>query len=406
MKLFLDKKFLIIVFVGIIFRGFAIYFMGDNEVDNEWGIMLNNLDQNQILSVRSIDGIPVPNIFMPPLYPIFLYLIKIPFSSYDYYLPAVFLIQLIMSVFSIYLIQKIFEEIFTLKESYLGTVIFTLFPLNIYAVSQISSITLQILLINLFLLSFIQFFKKKNFYNTLILSISSALLILLRGEFFVFVIFSLIFAAFKKRKILKILFTGMLILLLVSPYIYRNYNIFGVVTITKSSGYNLLKGNHPNTVVEGTGMFGAVEKIIPDVAKELNALTAMGPIPKHDLLKDKILLNQALVYIKADPIKYLKLYFQKLFSFIFIDFNSSYPNYYSIFHLLPKILLSITTILGIVLTLSMKFNLSNYFIIFYFSNIFLFSFFFILPRYSLSLLTIQIILSLYGLNKLKNKFNI
>ena len=160
MKLFLDKKFLIIVFVGIIFRGFAIYFMGDNEVDNEWGIMLNNLDQNQILSVRSIDGIPVPNIFMPPLYPIFLYLIKIPFSSYDYYLESVFLIQLIMSVFSIYLIQKIFEEIFTLKESYLGTVIFTLFPLNIYAVSQISSITLQILLINLFLLSFIQFFKK------------------------------------------------------------------------------------------------------------------------------------------------------------------------------------------------------------------------------------------------------
>ena len=73
MKLFLDKKFLIIVFVGIILRGFAIYFMGDNKVDNECGIMLNNLDQNQILSVRSIDGIPVPNIFMPPLYPIFLY---------------------------------------------------------------------------------------------------------------------------------------------------------------------------------------------------------------------------------------------------------------------------------------------------------------------------------------------
>ena len=48
---------------------------------------------------------------------------------------------------------------------------------------------------------------------------------------------------------------SLITLLIISPYLYRNYNIFGVITITKSGGYNLLKGNHPKTKVEGTPMF-------------------------------------------------------------------------------------------------------------------------------------------------------
>ena len=42
---------------------------------------------------------------------------------------------------------------------------------------------------------------------------------------------------------------SVLVLLIISPYLIRNFNIFNVITITKSSGYNLLKGNHPNTKV-------------------------------------------------------------------------------------------------------------------------------------------------------------
>ena len=46
-------------------------FFRDIEVSNEWGIILNNLENNGILSVHSVQGTPVPNIFMPPLYPFF-----------------------------------------------------------------------------------------------------------------------------------------------------------------------------------------------------------------------------------------------------------------------------------------------------------------------------------------------
>ena len=403
MKKFFNYKIFFILLLSAITRVISIYYYGDTLVDNEWGIMLNNLEQNKILSVRSVNGVPVPNIFMPPLYPLFLYSIKYFISDVGLFLDITKIIQLLLSIFSIGIFYKILQQLFSEKLTLVGTIIFAFFPLNVYSVSQISSITLQMFLINIFLLSFIGLFNKMSNKNILVFSISSALLILLRGEFFIFVFLSLIYLLINnKKRIIKILGTTFFIILLISPYLYRNYKIFGALTITKSSGYNLLKGNHPSTVVEGTGMFKRVDKIVPDVKIEIDNLKLKGPIKKHDLMMDQILLNQAIKYISSDPIKYSKLYIQKFLSFLFIDINSSYPNYYSLFHIIPKILLSLSTILGVFLIFSLKMNIQNYFFFFYISNIGLFSFFFILPRYSLSLLTVQIILSLYGFIKLKN----
>ena len=404
MRLVLDNKIILIMIIGIIFGFFSIYFFSDPKLVNEWPIILNNLETNKMLSVRSVDGVPVPNIFMPPLYPFFLYLIKIPINDTEIFLNTVFSIQLIISIISIFLCYKIFLEIFSEKISLFGSLIFTVFPLNVYAISQISSITLQVLLINIFLLSFIKIFKETSKTNYLTFSIASALLILLRGEFFIFVLFALFYLIITRKKILNIFLTTSLIVLLISPYIYRNYKIFGVVTITKSFGYNLLKGNHPNTVVEGTGMFLNVENVIPGVKLELEELYNKGPIQKHDLIKDQILLNKALTYIKENPFFYFKLYLKKFFSFMFFDINSTYPNYYSYLHIIPKLILSITTLIGIVMVVNFSRSLSNFFIIYYFANLGLFSFFYILPRYSLSLLTIQILLSLYGIDKIKKRF--
>ncbi len=405
MKEFFNFKIVLILLASLITRIISIYFYGDNVVDNEWRILLENLEENKILSVRSVDGVPVPNIFMPPLYPLFLYTIKLFFTESEIFLNTIKIIQLVFSLITIVIFYNILSELFEEKNALIGTVIYALFPLNVYSVSQISSVTLQMLLINIFLYSFIIIFKKIDFKNGLFFSISSASLILLRGEFFIFVMFSLFYLFVNRKKdIVKILGISFLILLIISPYLYRNYKIFGVITITKSSGYNLLKGNHPLTKVEGTGMFKRVEKVIPDVKIQIDNLKSKGPIKKHDLIMDQILLNQAIIYIKNDPIKYLNLYVKKFFSFLFIDINSTYPNYYSFMHILPKIILSIGSLLGVFAITRFKINIPNYFSIFYICNIGLFSFFFILARYSLFLLSIQIILSIYGFTEIKKKF--
>ena len=61
-----------LIFYWHFLRLISIYYYRDTEVANEWGIIVENL-KNNILSVHSVQGVPVPNIFMPPLYPLFLY---------------------------------------------------------------------------------------------------------------------------------------------------------------------------------------------------------------------------------------------------------------------------------------------------------------------------------------------
>ena len=401
---FNDRKLILIMFGSFFIRVIATVFFGDKVIDMEWGIILNNLETSGILSVREVNGTPVPNIFMPPLYPLFLYSVKVFFNSSAFFLFFIKFLQIVFSLISIYLFYKILLEFYSKNISYIGTIIFAFFPLNIYAVSQISSITLQIFLLNIFLFSFIKIFKDSDIKYLIIFSISSGLLILLRGEFFVFVIFSLFYLFLSQRNFKKILLISIMTVLIVSPYLVRNYQIFGVITVTKSAGYNLLKGNNPLSKVEGIGMFRDVEKIVPAVKMQLDELNSRGPIKKHDLIKDKILLDQAVKYIKEDPTRYIKLYFKKALSFIFIDIDSTYPNYYSMFNIVPKMLISITAIMAIFMLFRLKIDLYNYFILYYLSSIGLFSLFFILPRYNLSLLSIQIILSLYLLKKFKPNF--
>ncbi len=404
MSYLLKHNLLFILIISFFARIFGILMFRDLEVDHEWGILLTNLEFFGVLSVHTVQGEIVPNIFMPPLYPLFLYLIKFFFNNIDTFLWTVQFTQLFLSLITIFLTYRILLEFFSKNLSSIGTLIFAFFPLNIYAVSQISSITLQVFLMNVFLYSYFKLFKNINFKYTMVFSLASGLLMLLRGEYFVFVILSLFYLYFKKKQFIKIITIALISLIVVSPYLYRNYNIFGVITITKSSGYNLLKGNHPRTKVEGVGMFGKIEKVIPEVKQKLLELKSKGPQEKYDLLQDQILMEQAIVFIKDEPLRYVTLYFKKFMSFLFIDLNASYNNYYSPMHIIPKIIIAITSFVGIILSFKLKLSKTNYIILFYFSNIGLFSFFFILPRYSLSLLTIQIILSLFILKKIKPNF--
>ena len=120
---------------------------------------------------------------------------------------------------------------------------------------------------------------------------------------------------------------------------------------------------------------------------------------KYDLIIDNLYRDDAINFILDNPLRYIKLYFLKLFAFIFFDTNSTYPNYYNYFHIIPKILISVTTVIGIIITITKK-NLLSFFSLYYCLNALIFSIFFILPRYSLALLPIQIILSSILLEKI------
>jgi hypothetical protein len=183
--------------------------------------------------------------------------------------------------------------------------------------------------------------------------------------------------------------------LTISPYLIRNYNNFETFVITKSFGYNLLKGNNPEFKVEGNLSFIQNNYNRESLTIKTNNL--------YEIKLDDFYKETAIKFIKQNPEEYLKNYFLKIFSFTFIDLTSSNEKYYNLMHIVPKIILSILSLFGGIIMLRKK-NFFQYLSIYYFSNIFFFSIFFILPRYSLILLPVQILLSLEFVKFLQRKF--
>ena len=199
-------------------------------------------------------------------------------------------------------------------------------------------------------------------------------------------IFTLILISIKKKSI-KVISLGISISLIFTfPYLMRNYLIFDQITITKSFGYNLWKGNNNFSNSQGN------EKIYNNVMQE--KIENIKPSKDYDIKIDEIYKEEGFQNIKENPKKYIKNYFKKIFSFLFVDFNSTYPNYYNFLHLFPKITLSILSIIASIKLIFTR-SILNYFSIYYIFNAALFSVFFILPRYSLMILPAQIIIACY-----------
>ena len=383
-----------VLILGLIARLFSVSIYGDKSIGMEWGEILFAFENFGVLG-RVIDetSIPVPNLYMPPLYPMFLILLKFFFPFENNFPQFVLYVQLILSLISIFYLDKLLKLFFSPKISLLGTIIFIFLPINIYCVGQSSSICVQIFLSIMFFFYFLKFYKKENIKNSLKFSIFAGLLILMRGEFMLTYVLTLFFILIAKKRYKYLIISFFISMIIISPYLIRNYALTGQVTITKSFGFNLWKGNNLLSTVEGNDLI-----YDDDMDKEYKNLEHTNT---YDINMDEIYKKDAIKNIFNDPKRYSKLYIKKFLSFMFMDLNSSRPNYYNPFHIFPKMILSILSFISLIILFRFKKNELNYFALYYLYNIALFSIFFILPRYSLMLLPAQIILICFLFKKLK-----
>ena len=219
MDLLIKNEKIVIIFlflISIIIRVPIIHLYGDIGLENEWGIIVNNLTEYGQFSFRNLDGFLLPNLYMPPLYPFFLYFFTFFNLSEHNYILLVLYVQLFLSAISIIIFYQINRKFFSKKITIFGSLLFSFFPSYIYACSQISSITLQVFLTILFFYFFFEFIYNKKKISILLLSITSGLLILLRGEFYSNIIYEFsLFINIRKNTNKKNYYDN---------FDYRNYN--------------------------------------------------------------------------------------------------------------------------------------------------------------------------------------
>ena len=361
-----------------------ILILGDVTLENEWGRLLHNLINYKTLSLESFGSFLLPNLQMPPLYAYYLYVFSFFKLGDQNFIILILFSQILLASVSVVVFYKINKRFFSQKVSFYSSLLFSLFPIYLYACAQISSASLTIFLSVLFYYYFFKITDNNKFIYILIFAFIGGLLILVRREFIAIIILSNLYLFFYfKVSFKKIFLTILITIITTSPYLVRNYLIFDKIILHASFGYNLWQGNNPKSKVEGSEI------------RENNLQNQINKIPKdkfYRINEDKIFTDEAINNIKNNPKKYLILYFKKVAAYFFIDLESSLPNYYNPFHYIPNLLLGITSLVGIFLSGKKSYRL-NYLILILIFYILVFPIFAIQPRYKLYIIPFQIIFS-------------
>ena len=407
-----SQKLYLIAFVSLFFKTIIVFFFHEKTLTDEWSILFNNFNKVNFFSYYNFESLYLPTSYLPPLY--FFFIIFCKYVSFEIfnYLYIIYFFQLLISTLSIFVFFNFCKNFLSNDNlCLLGALIFSFFPLIVIATALISSATLQIYLYLIAINYFLDLVDGKKI-NLIKISVVSSLCLLLRGEFVIIFIFSLIFIAIlKKKNLSKCLLIFLITILIISPYLLRNYLNTGKVHIVNVSGYALWKGNNHLSRAEGFGdpLHPDSRNKWPNETKFEDLFFKLDNIKKdksYEINRDAVFLEEGINNIINNKSKYFKLYLNKLFSFYFIDLNSNYPHYYHIFNIVPLIIISLLSIPTFIFSLKV-FKTKNYKLAYLTSILIILTFtlsiFFILPRYKVSIISIQILYSLLFLSKFFQK---
>ena len=403
MKLILSLSFVLKIIIA--------FFFHTQGLTNEWLVLFNNFEELKIFSYYKLEGQNIPSSYMPPFYLIFLYANKLLSFNLFNFVYLVYFSQIVLSTTSVILFFKFCNYFFDKKFSVIGSAIFAFFPLLVFSNGLISSACLQVFFYLLFFNIMIETINEEKKINIILFLIISTCCLFLRGEFLIIFFLSLFFIVINNKKKIKFVLIIMFsTFIIISPYLVRNYNNTNTIHIVNVTGYALWKGNNHFGKVEGFAepLHPEYRKNWPVVDQFSNLYQQLDSIKiseRYEKERDQVFLTEAINNILGDKKKYFLLYLNKIFSFFFIDQNSSILNYYNLFHIIPNIIIAILAVPGILLAVIKKRDSKLFYVLMImFALIFLISTFFILPRYKISIISFQILFSLFSLEYIFKKF--
>jgi 4-amino-4-deoxy-L-arabinose transferase-like glycosyltransferase len=247
--------------------------------------------------------------FRTPGYPFFMYLI---YSLFGVKPHVVMIAQMFISLASVYVIYLIGKNLFNEKAGIISSVLLSLEFDHLYYEYSILGDTLFVLILLLSFLSLIRFIRQDKILFLILTSILTGIASLIRPVTIFYpavVIFIIIVSAYKNSKFsfLKIIKYSVLVLVFfsitISPWIIRNYSLYGYPKLTSFTGYNLLNYNVAFT------MKRSENRSIDVIRQDLDSLVLKKGNPQkldNPFYKSQIQTNIAADYIKNHKSEYFK----------------------------------------------------------------------------------------------------
>ncbi|MCD6219864.1 glycosyltransferase family 39 protein [Candidatus Calescamantes bacterium] len=253
-------------------------------------------------TIKRGKGLAYPHVTasMPPVYPYFVVLItSLPFNDFV----EIRFLQSILGGILALLIFILSKEIFNKRTALLSTLIYSFYPTLIFFTGLILSETFYTFLTFLFLLSLYFLYKHSSWKWIVLSGISGALSSLTRPSTISLIpflyLFIILFLLRKRRRIVPVLLSLLLLAITYSPWVVRNWIVFHhFILTTTDGGWVLYSGNNPMNR-SGGGIEG-IDVKFPEEAKNLN-----------EIERDQYFKKKAIEFIRSHPKEFILLSFKK-----------------------------------------------------------------------------------------------
>ncbi|MEA4910179.1 MAG: glycosyltransferase family 39 protein [Anaerolineaceae bacterium] len=409
-----------LLLAGLLARVAAVWLAGDRAIPHEFGVLVLNLldgrgysyyalDANQVLKAQYLANplVVLPSAYMPPVYPFFLAgIFSAVGSTAEKALVLAELIQALLGTATCLLVYLTARKMFDERSAWLALAASCVYPLLVFSSSQISAVPVYVFLsqVVLFLALWSQESRtlRKDALLSVLTGLSVGLLVLSRAESLVFAVGLGLWILWRARqRWLPVAGAYALgVALILSPWLVRNYHVFGRLTpLTVSGGYNLWQGQNE----QATGTFGGyVVPPLQEPAALRQAIASLAPGYTYELERDQAYMQAAEAFMLAHPGQVAVLALRKLAYFwggIYFGFQMNYPGVHSPLVLAPWLLMLPFFAFGLARSLRRS---SRYLVFYLFLGLTtaIAMLFFVLPRYPIIVIPTVIQFAAYGFTQM------
>jgi 4-amino-4-deoxy-L-arabinose transferase-like glycosyltransferase len=251
-----------------------------------------------------------PSAYWPPGYPLFMAAV---YALFGVNVVAVRVAQCVIGAGTVALVHRIARRVLDHDAAWLAALATALYPLFIYTAGAEMPVTLQVALIAGGVLLTLVAVERDSAWAALGTGLLGAWATLVAGSALpAFLLFALWIAwnrdgaiRHKRSRSLRLALVCLLpIVLILGAWVVRNQRVFGhPVLISTNGGYNFWLGNHPGVKASTgnrSGMLGIDQEA-----------TRVWSLPGNEATRDSAFIRQALVYIRADVPRFLRLSLSK-----------------------------------------------------------------------------------------------
>jgi hypothetical protein len=265
--------------------------------------------------------------FLPPIHPYILYISYVIFGKGETAIVAMLILNALVSACIPLMTYVLTKELFNERAARVVSCIAMIFLPAIMAVVTFSGSVYYQLLVLINILYFFKIYQKGKLRNYIYAAITTGLMILLRSEYLIlgFILFAVcFFSSIHINKFSHALLFVVIVVMIVGPWTYRNYQLFGAfVPVLSHPWYEIWRGN--NEIATGTTTDADGRSIWVENSTFPNLIKSLDGLPydkKFEVRADSIFRVDVLASWGAEPTKYAWLALKKAGYFFTIDVNN------------------------------------------------------------------------------------